>query len=137
MSSASYDLVDLYFEMGERLPGELAVIALEQLEKEPHRLDGRCSDLVARVVESWKVRFPVSGEVEQIVTLLKPRTKRGIGNLAREDFDKLTPEDIPLVHLVSSFTQQTRASPDFSAKFRIFNRTLMPHVISVFELKTS
>lgn len=128
MSSASYDLVDLYFEMGEKLPGELACLAFEQLQHEPQRLDGRCVELVERIVECWKVRFPIDGEVEEVVALLKPRTR-----FTKPEPGIIQPsEEIPLIHLVTVFTKGTRPTPDFAAKFKIVNMRLMPHVIAIF-----
>jgi hypothetical protein len=135
VSSATYDLVDLYFEMGERLPGELACCVFEQLRREPHRLDGRCVALVGRIVESWKVRFPITGEVEEVVSLLKPRTRELSSKEAGAQFEELNPEDIPLIHLVTSFTKGTRPTPDFAAKFKFVNARIMPHVISIFNVK--
>src|SRR5690606_7732949 len=97
-----YDLVDLWFDMGERLPPELSIIALEMLQAQPSRLDGRCVEAVSRIVEAWKVRFPVPGEVQLVVDVLLPRTEVLRG--AKENID---PEKVPLIHLATCFTKAT------------------------------
>jgi hypothetical protein len=121
----SYDVVDLWFEMGEKLPPELTMLALSSMIHEPHRLDGRCAEAVARLVETWKQRMPLTDELNLVVALLGPRT----AVVEKELSPETDPETIPLIDLVTKFTKGTRPTSEFQAKFKLVNRILMPAVI--------
>lgn len=122
----SYDVIDLWFEMGEKLPPELTMLALSSMIHEPHRLDGRCEEVVKRLVLTWKERMPLVDELHLVVALLKPPRTAVVDKELSPETD---PETIPLISLVTKFTKDTRPSPEFASKFKVINSVLMPAVI--------
>lgn len=126
------DVADLWFEIGEQLPGELATLAFELLEQDPSRLDGRCTELVNKAVACWTVRCPQVDELHAVARLLKPRTHMKRREDGQVGIDQQSPEEIPLVDLLTRFTKTTRPQPNFAQKFKLVNMVLMPYVVPLF-----
>lgn len=123
-----YDLVDLWFDHHERLPPELATVALEQLAKEPWRLEGRVPELIESVLSDWARRCPTYEEVWAVRDLLAPLSKP----LKSNSSDRPTVENQPIVHLFTGYTKRTREKGHFTSGFHVVNTVLMPSVVRLF-----
>jgi hypothetical protein len=135
--SRDYDLVDLWLEHGERLPPDLACIALEMLFEQPERMEGCTLDAVSQrkafmdtLVQVWKTRLPVEAEVQAVARLLDSPHK--LPKDEKERNEERILRDVPLVYLVTQYTKGTRPTALFSQGFKLVNRVLMPYIVKCF-----
>ena len=134
----SSDLVDLLLQRPGQLPPALVEVALQQLTVEPERVEARLVELVKAIVEAWCARSPTLVEIDLAVALLEPH-QRFMDEVEQKrsqlDGDDYMAANAPVVYLVTAFTKRTRAENDFTARFRLVNARLMPHVLRYFRMK--
>lgn len=136
--SRDYDLVDLWLEHSERLPPDLAGLALEMLLEDPSRLEhyrgtieSNRKAVLDAAVSMWKTRMPTQAEVRALAGIFGPLSKQLSRNNS-ENTEEAILRDAPLVYFITQFTKGTRPSPLFSQGFKLVNAILMPYVVRCF-----
>lgn len=135
--SRDYDLIDLWFEHGERLPPDLAGLALEMLLEDPSRIEASRGSLescrkgvIDAVVHVWKTRLPTTAEVEAIANIFAPISKQL--PQGEEHTEEVILRDAPLVYFIVQFTKKSRTTALFSQSFKLVNSVLMPYIVRCF-----